>query len=70
MGAMSTVVAYYGFRYYVPLLGRWINRDPIAERGGLNLYAFVANNSVRHVSKGCRCWRGSFSYSSTYPLKP
>jgi len=27
-------------------LGRFINRDPIDERGGLNLYAFVSNNGI------------------------
>jgi len=25
-------------------LGRWINRDPLGEAGGLNLYGFVGNN--------------------------
>ncbi|MBK8271415.1 MAG: hypothetical protein IPK83_25085 [Planctomycetes bacterium] len=25
---------YYGYRYYSPRLGRWVNRDPIEERGG------------------------------------
>ncbi len=34
---------YYGYRYYTPADGRWLNRDPIAEDGGLNLYAFVHN---------------------------
>jgi RHS repeat-associated protein len=34
---------YYGFRFYDPNLQRWINRDPQAEAGGMNLYAFVAN---------------------------
>ncbi len=36
----------YGFRYYEPLTGRWLNRDPIEERGGINLYAFVGNDGV------------------------
>ena len=36
----------YGFRYYVPETGRWASRDPIAEQGGLNLYAFVGNDGV------------------------
>jgi RHS repeat-associated protein len=39
-------LVYYGYRYYSPELGRWINRDPIEEVGGLNFYAFVANNSI------------------------
>ena len=34
---------YYNYRHYNPTDGRWINRDPIAEQGGINLYAFVAN---------------------------
>ena len=37
---------FYGFRYYDPETGRWPSRDPIEERGGLNLYGMVANNSV------------------------
>ena len=34
-----------GLRYYSPSLGRWVNRDPIAERGGVNLFAFVRNHT-------------------------
>lgn len=37
---------YYGYRYYDPTTGRWINRDPIEESGGLNLYGFVGNDAV------------------------
>jgi uncharacterized protein RhaS with RHS repeats len=40
---------YYGFRYYDPETGRWPNRDPIGERGGLNLYGFVGQNAVNRV---------------------
>jgi RHS repeat-associated protein len=36
----------YGYRFYVPLLGRWINRDPIEEHGGNNLYEFVRNDVI------------------------
>lgn len=36
----------YGLRFYDPSLGRFINRDPIAEAGGTNLYAFAGNNPV------------------------
>ncbi len=36
----------YGYRYYHPELGRWLSRDPIQERGGLNLYGFVDNEPV------------------------
>jgi RHS repeat-associated protein len=36
----------YGFRFYDPNLQRWLNRDPIGERGGINLYRFVYNNTL------------------------
>ena len=36
----------YGYRYYDPLTGRWPSRDPIGERGGVNLYGFVGNDGV------------------------
>jgi integrase/recombinase XerD len=39
-------VAYYGYRYYDPVTGRWPSRDPIEEEGGINLYGFVGNNGV------------------------
>ncbi len=39
---------YYGFRYYSPSLGRFINRDPIGEAGGQNLYGFVGNDPVNN----------------------
>jgi len=42
-------LVYYGYRYYAPLTGRWPNRDPIAERGGLNLYAMVGNNPLNRI---------------------
>jgi RHS repeat-associated protein len=37
---------YYGYRFYDPGLQRWINRDPIGEKLGINLYGFVGNDSV------------------------
>jgi uncharacterized protein RhaS with RHS repeats len=37
---------HYGYRYYNPQLGRWINRDPIGETGGGNVYGYVMNNPL------------------------
>lgn len=37
-------LVYFGLRYYSPSLGRFVNRDPKEEGGGLNLYAFCTNN--------------------------
>jgi RHS repeat-associated protein len=33
-------------RWYAPEMQRWPNRDPIGERGGINLCGFVANDPV------------------------
>jgi RHS repeat-associated protein len=40
----ETGLIYYGYRFYEPSTGRWLNRDPIEEEGGLNLYVYVGNN--------------------------
>ncbi len=42
----ETGLYYYGYRFYSPELHRWLNRDPIEEEGGLNLYAFCGNDGV------------------------
>jgi RHS repeat-associated protein len=39
---------YYLYRFYDPNLQRWVNRDPIEEAGGINLYTFV-NNSFNKI---------------------
>ena len=44
----DTDLVYYGLRYYNPKIGRFINRDPIGESGGINLNAFVGNNPVNY----------------------
>jgi RHS repeat-associated protein len=41
-------VGYWG-RMYDPNLQRWIQRDPIGEQGGINLYQFVGNSPVNFV---------------------
>lgn len=35
--------SYYGACFYSPQWQRWLNRDPIGERSGINLYGFVHN---------------------------
>lgn len=32
-----------GHAYYDPTAQRWVNRDPIGERGGVNLHGFAGN---------------------------
>ena len=37
---------YYGYRYYVPWMGRWLSPDPIGPEDSVNLYVFVGNNPI------------------------
>ena len=47
----------YGYRWLGD--GRWLSRDPIGLRGGVNEYTFVRNNAVNHTDlnglKCCEC---------------
>jgi RHS repeat-associated protein len=37
---------YDGHRFYDPPTQRWLNRDPVAESGGANLYSIVGNHPL------------------------
>ncbi|MBR2679445.1 MAG: RHS repeat-associated core domain-containing protein, partial [Exiguobacterium sp.] len=52
----ETGLYYYGCRFYHPALMRWLNRDPIEEDGGLNLYGFCGNNAVSRYDKDGRAF--------------
>ncbi len=39
----------YGYRYYLPQLGRWPSRDPIGENEGFNLYEITSDDPVNKV---------------------
>jgi len=45
-GSATSGLYYYGFRFADPYLQRWLNRDPLGERGGINLYEFAWNDPV------------------------
>ena len=45
----ETGLYYYGYRFYAPALMRWLNRDPIEESGGLNLYGFCSDNPICNI---------------------
>jgi RHS repeat-associated protein len=51
---------YYGYRYYEPAAGKWLNRDPIAEQGGLNLYGFCQNDPVNAIDPLGLLWGLSY----------
>jgi len=45
----NTKLLRFGSRDYDPEVGRWTTRDPIGHKGGLNLYAYVANEPVNNL---------------------
>lgn len=44
------------YRAYDSTLGRWLNRDPVSETGGLNLYAYVGNNPINVIDRLGLIW--------------
>ena len=42
-------IYYYGYRFYDPNCGGFLNLDPIGEAGGINLYRAVGNNPVSRI---------------------
>jgi len=52
--SILTLLALVGFDFhaegfYDPTQQRWINRDPLGEEGGSNLYGFVNNNPLYYL---------------------
>ena len=57
---------YCARRYYDPRLQRFINHDPIQERGGLNLFGYCGNNPVNFYDPLGLCWwKVSVRWSTT-----
>jgi RHS repeat-associated protein len=49
-------LCYFGYRYYSPVTGRWLSRDPIAEIGGVNIYSYCINRPIALVDSDGRLW--------------
>jgi hypothetical protein len=54
--AVLAAIAFFGFlavetasAFYNPQSGRWLNRDPLREDGGFNLYTYVLNDPLSEV---------------------
>ena len=45
----TTQMYFYRARYYSPVLGRFISRDPIGYNSGMNLYEYVGGMATRYV---------------------
>jgi RHS repeat-associated protein len=73
----------YGYRYYLPWLGRWPSRDPIEEQDGVNLYLFAGNDPINNIDqlglitakdltpkKPARYYAPNVTCQQTYYLEP
>lgn len=48
-------LCYYGARYLVPWMGRWVSCDPLSVAAGLNCYCFCSNSPIVLLdTNGCQ----------------
>ncbi len=51
---LGVIATQSGYCFYSASTGRWLSRDPLLEKGGLNIHSFVDNDPVRLVDfLGC-----------------
>src|ERR1041384_8821384 len=56
--------------YYDPGSQRWLNRDPVGERGGRNLYNYSRNSPIQLTDAfGLLTWDGSCSETDKSEIK-
>ncbi|WP_338926615.1 RHS repeat protein [Mycetohabitans endofungorum] len=60
----ATGLYYYGFRYYGPWLGRWLNPDPAGTMDGLGLFIFTRNNPLKLLDRNGLVGENSFVESN------
>lgn len=64
----------FGKRYFDPVNGRWLGRDPIGEEGGANLYSYVRNRPSDLIDlfgeEPINTLPGPESLIGEYPKKP
>ena len=67
----SSQLTYYLYRYYDSDLQTWLTRDRIGERGGVNLFEFVANSPTELLdSDGRGGWPHPGGVNNVAPFLP
>ncbi len=66
----ATGLYYYGFRYYAPLLLRWLNPDPAGNIDGVNHYRMLRSNPIAFVDPDGRMPGSDSAASSMPPVQP
>ena len=46
----ETGLYYFGHRFYDPITGQWLSREPLGESESVNLYAYCGNDPVNKVT--------------------
>jgi RHS repeat-associated protein len=65
----ETGLGYWGYRYLSPRLGRWLSRDPLEEKGGMNLYIVCVNSPIsQYDALGMAAWFNHPEYRMVLPL--
>jgi insecticidal toxin complex protein TccC len=73
----ATGLYYYGFRYYVAWVQRWLNPDPAGVVDGLNLYKFAQNNpsngydfqGLIYIGKDDEIEKGALAEEENFKIK-
>lgn len=52
----ATGMYFYRARYYDPKVGRFVTKDPIGFKGGINVYAYVNNNPIMYRDPSGNVW--------------
>ena len=63
----ETGLYYYRARYYAAKAGRFITRDPIGFKGGINFYAYVKNNPLRYLDPS-GMWNWDVHFLMTFQI--